>query len=416
MQESKNCELLFEYLRSILYDAKIETLNIFDLDEPYRKLGQGLQFLENAIGEMKSYSEALSHGNLSVDTPPRDNFLCENLKNIHANLNHLTWQAKQVAKGDYAQTVSYLGEFSEAFNTMTGQLHEREVSLKEEATREKAHANMLESYNQLLMQLIDRSNEDILVTSVDHQEILYRHQRTSGDTLSNELYALCIRHLAEKNADPFQGEQAYEWIWETEDSLHCFYRITTGLMEWQGQKAYAHIIQDITEKKQRKQKLTAEAYHDSLTGIGNRQFLIEQMGELLNSKRQLTFCYCDLDHLKYINDTYGHLEGDWYICHFVHTMKKFIRKEDILARIGGDEFCLVLEGLPGTIARERLIDIQNAFDHTKEKPYPKGFSFGIIEIPANHDELTVNDVIRQADYAMYQQKELHKQAYAPFLT
>ena len=151
MQESKNCELLFEYLRSILYDTKIETLNIFDLDEPYRKLGQGLQFLENAIGEMKSYSEALSHGNLSVDTPPRDNFLCENLKNIHANLNHLTWQAKQVAKGDYAQTVSYLGEFSEAFNTMTGQLHEREVSLKEEATREKAHANMLESYNQLLM-------------------------------------------------------------------------------------------------------------------------------------------------------------------------------------------------------------------------------------------------------------------------
>ena len=86
MQESKNCELLFEYLRSILYDAKIETLNIFDLDEPYRKLGQGLQFLENAIGEMKSYSEALSHGNLSVDTPPRDNFLCENLSFRFHNL------------------------------------------------------------------------------------------------------------------------------------------------------------------------------------------------------------------------------------------------------------------------------------------------------------------------------------------
>ena len=184
MQESKNCELLFEYLRSILYDTKIETLNIFDLDEPYRKLGQGLQFLENAIGEMKSYSEALSHGNLSVDTPPRDNFLCENLKNIHANLNHLTWQAKQVAKGDYAQTVSYLGEFSEAFNTMTGQLHEREVSLKEEATREKAHANMLESYNQLLMQLtqmgalpakaafalMDLSNKEAILKALEDAE------------------------------------------------------------------------------------------------------------------------------------------------------------------------------------------------------------------------------------------------------
>ena len=57
---------------------------------------------------------------------------------------------------------------------MTEQLHEREVSLRDEAMREKAHASMLESYNQLLMQLIDRSNEDILVTSMDDHEILYR--------------------------------------------------------------------------------------------------------------------------------------------------------------------------------------------------------------------------------------------------
>lgn len=68
------------------------------------------------------------------------------------------------------------------------------------------------------------------------------------------------------------------------------------------------------------------------------------------------------------------------------------------------------------IARERLVNVQAAFDQTEPKPYPKGFSFGIIEIPANHNGISVNDVIRQADYAMYQQKELHKQAYAPLLT
>ena len=73
--------------------------------------------------EMKNlFRSAFPWKSVSVTPPPRDNFLCENLKSIHANLNHLTWQAKQVAKGDYAQTVSYLGEFSEAFNTMTGQL------------------------------------------------------------------------------------------------------------------------------------------------------------------------------------------------------------------------------------------------------------------------------------------------------
>lgn len=98
--KDKNCEALFEYLRGILYDPKVQTLDVNELDEPYQKLGLGLQYLERAVKEMKVYSAALSKGNLSVEVPERENFLCENLKNIHANLNHLTWQAKQVAKGD----------------------------------------------------------------------------------------------------------------------------------------------------------------------------------------------------------------------------------------------------------------------------------------------------------------------------
>lgn len=134
--EEKNCKLLFEYLRDILYDPKVKTLDVNELDEPYQKLGLGLNYLERAVKEMKAYSAALSKGDLSGFTPSRENFLCENLKNIHANLNHLTWQAKQVAKGDYSQTVSYLGEFSEAFNTMTKQLREREMILERKAEAE----------------------------------------------------------------------------------------------------------------------------------------------------------------------------------------------------------------------------------------------------------------------------------------
>lgn len=170
MKHKDNCEQLFEYLRSILYDDKVNALQIDDLEPAFEKLGKGMQYLEQAVREMKEYSAAISVGNLSVEAPPRENFLCKNLKNIHANLNHLSWQAKQVAKGDYSQSVSYLGEFSEAFNTMTKQLKEREQYLKQEAEREKTHANMVESYNQLLIQLIERSKEDILVLSKDRQE------------------------------------------------------------------------------------------------------------------------------------------------------------------------------------------------------------------------------------------------------
>ena len=73
---NKNCELLFEYLRSILYDQKTKELNIELLEEPFRKLGMGLGYLDRAVREMKEYSADLSIGNLSGFYPGRDNFLC----------------------------------------------------------------------------------------------------------------------------------------------------------------------------------------------------------------------------------------------------------------------------------------------------------------------------------------------------
>ena len=217
--EEKNCEILFEYLRDIIYDSENAKLDLEQLDEPFWKLGKGLQYLDKAVKGVKHYSAEISKGNLSIEAPGRDNFLCENLKNIHANLNHLTWQAKQVAKGDYSQSVSYLGEFSEAFNTMTKQLKEREEELEE------------------------------------------------------------------------------------------------------------------------------EAYRDKLTGIGNRHLFHERAETMLATGKKIVFCYCDLDHLKYVNDHFGHQEGDRYLLYFVETVKANIRPGDLFVRLGGDEFAMYFPGV-----------------------------------------------------------------------
>ena len=410
MNQKDNCEQLFEYLRSILYDDKVNTLQTEDLEPAFEKLGKGMQYLEQAVREMKEYSAAISVGNLSVEAPPRENFLCKNLKNIHANLNHLSWQAKQVAKGDYSQSVSYLGEFSEAFNTMTEQLKEREQHLKQEAEREKTHANMVESYNQLLIQLIERSKEDILVLSKDNQETLYCSGKSLTDPDYREIYEICRERLAEKLAEVETEENAckYEWEWEEQVSNHRYYHVATGFMEWQGQKAYAHIIRDITEEKKREEKLEEEAYLDALTGIGNRNLLVGKMEKFLEKSQKLVFCYCDLDHLKYINDTYGHEEGDWYLNHFVDIVQEQIRKKDLFARIGGDEFCIAIEDCDKADLKERMQLIQDAFRTRVERPYLKDFSFGIIDSSEFSVKASVHELIREADKRMYDQKEEHR--------
>ena len=283
--EEKNCEILFEYLRDIIYDSENAKLNIEQLDEPFLKLGMGLQYLDKAVKEVKHYSAELSQGNLSIEAPGRDNFLCENLKNIHANLNHLTWQAKQVAKGDYSQSVSYLGEFSEAFNTMTKQLKEREEELEE------------------------------------------------------------------------------------------------------------------------------EAYRDKLTGIGNRHLFHERVETMLATGEKMVFCYCDLDHLKYVNDHFGHQEGDRYLLYFVETVKANIRPGDLFVRLGGDEFCVALLNCSQETMQEKFKKVHEAFCQGGSGDYPKSFSYGIIELTERHDIVSTDEILQRADEVMYEYKWKHKEKY-----
>ena len=400
----KNCDILFDYLKSILYDPEAKKPDVDALDEPFRRLGLGLEFLDHAVREMKQYTAALATGNLSVPSPSRDNFLCENLKNIHANLNHLTWQAKQVARGDYSQSVSYMGEFSEAFNTMVAQLRERDAKLKEEARKIQKHLDVVEGYNKLLLELIARSEADILVTDAEQDEILYT---TRENAQSQEIYGLIREKLQQRQRRA--SDTAPECVWELKDSKHRIYRVTSARMEWQGKQAYAHIILEITREREEQDRLELKAYSDTLTNIGNRSFFIDRAKEILESGEALVICYCDLDHLKYINDHHGHAEGDTYICSFVGCVQQFIREEDVFTRFGGDEFCILFRGCTQDAVRQRMEQVQQAFSQGYQ-PYNKSFSYGLVALPEGHGLVDLNEIVEKADLRMYQQKRERKNA------
>lgn len=388
-----------------------DTFHVQELNEPYQDLKQDLHSLQSEVDEMTAYSAELSKGNLSVGFPGKDNFLCENLKNLHANLNHLTWQAQQVAKGDYTQHVSYLGDFSDAFNEMTKQLKERETKLREEALKAQSHAEMIEGYNELMVEMLSKRKEWLLVVDADTKQILYCNKKKQEGPVDSGFCATCKKRL------PFQQE-ILKWdsdeqykVWDTAGEADTYYRITSFPIEWKEHASYVHIIVDITDEKQAAHTLASKAYHDPGTGIKNRLFFEEYMEMVLREEQNTTLCYLDLDGLKYVNDTYGHLEGDIYIQNFVELIKANFRSEDTFARIGGDEFCLVLSGSIGELIDLKMAEILRGFQTGGYAEYQCSFSYGVVDIDGSDHDLTYDEILHKADEIMYECKRRNKEKY-----
>ncbi len=135
---SKNCDESWQKINFILKDlllGKTEVVKELIIDEQADETFLLFVQLCKMIVEVNEYSLQLARGNLSVALPSRKNFLSWSVKHLHAQLNHLVWQLKQVSKGDYTQVVDYMGDLAEGFNSLTEQLKLRE----EQSVYERDH-------------------------------------------------------------------------------------------------------------------------------------------------------------------------------------------------------------------------------------------------------------------------------------
>ena len=131
-------ETLFNYLRDVINNPTNAKLDVETLPEDFYQFGKGLQFFADCVMQAKTLAQALSRGDLNGEVPPSYNEIAAPLKSLHASLRHMTWQAEQIAKGDYHQRVDFLGEFSKSFNSMAQQLEaRREIETQERSKLQK---------------------------------------------------------------------------------------------------------------------------------------------------------------------------------------------------------------------------------------------------------------------------------------
>lgn len=165
------------------------------------------------------------------------------------------------------------------------------------------------------------------------------------------------------------------------------------------------IVSDITERKQAEEELRRLSTHDSLTGLYNHSFFFEEMARVERGRQfPVSIVMADVDHLKEINDQQGHAAGDALIQRIAQVLVSAFRVEDVVARIGGDEFAVLLPGTDAASAKVSLQRVQQVIqEHNATHPEtPIRFSLGMSTADS---PMPLSVVLKKADVNMYREKQ-----------
>lgn len=187
-------------------------------------------------------------------------------------------------------------------------------------------------------------------------------------------------------------------------------------------KQYVGLFTDITEHKKAEERLRYQAYHDPLTGLPNRLLYTEHLEIALSQANRRNSMSCvmllDLDHFKYVNDTFGHDFGDRLLITVAHRLRECLRKEDTLARMGGDEFTILLPLVDdmkdiSRVSEKIVSSFSNPVSISGKELYVTA-SIGISLYPDNGND--AETLLKNADAAMYRAKENGRNTYYFFST
>jgi len=192
--------------------------------------------------------------------------------------------------------------------------------------------------------------------------------------------------------------------------------VKARVIELGGEKVFLSVVRDITKRKEDEEEIRNLAFYDSLTGLPNRRLLMDRLKHAMASSgrsgRPCAMMFIDLDHFKTLNDTLGHDIGDLLLVEVAKRLEACVREGDTVSRLGGDEFMLILESLSANKVEagaqteaigEKILAVLNEPYSLDVHVCHTSPSIGATVFDDNR--ATVEELMKQADIAMYQSKK-----------
>ncbi len=296
------------------------------------------------------------------------------------------------------------------------------IFAKDITDRRKTEQNLIESEDKF-RSLAEKSIVGIYVLQDDTYR--YANERLAeltGYSIPEMVDAMGPKDIIHPEDLPMMEENIRRRISGEIESLQSEFRIITKSGEvrnievyssramYKGKPSVMGTFLDVTERKKAEANLKYFSIHDSLTGLYNRFFFEEELRRLGSGRFDpVGIIMCDLDGLKIVNDTLGHARGDFQLIAAAHLLREQFRGSDVVARIGGDEFAVLLPNC----SKQILYDVRKRLEEALRDKFipnttiPLMISAGYVL--GNAKDSPIEDLLKTADADMYDEKARHRE-------
>lgn len=346
---------------------------------------------------------------------------------IRRQISTFTTTAKNLAEGKLSTrapetSIGEIGELGKAINEMSS-------SLQEKSSRLSQLVQIVEQTNDAFV-LFDKNlnigfvNDAIIsITGYPCEYFENMHIVQFSDALNLDLPDLLreIEWMDQHKTNPPSHDIVISR--QNKTALPVEMRLEFIENSEKSEKHLLAVLSSITERKKLENELHQLAFYDKLTGLPNRRMFLDRLNQIIrfshHNNQSFALFFMDLDNFKYINDSLGHEAGDELLIQIAGILKSIFRSSDMVTRLGGDEFTVIIENTKKSDQFEVTQLAQKLLDQLANFPIVIGgrnftvnTSIGIAKFPENG--LDSDTLLRHADTAMYSAKKSGKSRYALF--